>query len=264
MKVRRFSVPQLLAVVLIPALVVLIAGCSSLGGDQNTFSPAADTARDQRDLFLLALWPAIVILILVSVALIYMLVRFRRRSEDEPPPEQVHGNTRLEIAWTIAPAALLLGLAVPVIMGIVKLGGPAGEEAFPVTVIGHQWVWEFQYTSLADADGDPLVTIGTPGDPPELHLPVGREIALTLEASDVIHSFWVPKLAGHQDAVPGRENRLKFTIEEPGTYPGQCAEFCGLLHAEMKVTVIAQNNADFLAWCEEELALQPGAEACRV
>lgn len=264
MKVRRFSVPQLLAVVLMTALVVLLAGCASLGGDQNTFSPAADTAREQRDLFLIALWPAIVILILVSAALIYMLVRFRRRSEDEPPPQQVHGNTRLEIAWTIAPAALLLGLAVPVIMGIVSLGGAAGEDSFPVTVIGHQWVWEFQYTSLTDADGDPLTTIGTPGDPPELHLPVGREIALTLEASDVIHSFWVPRLAGHQDAVPGRVNRLKFTIEEPGVFPGQCAEFCGLLHSEMKVTVIAQSDADFLAWCEEELALQPGAEACQV
>ena len=264
MKVRRFSVPHLMAVVLLPAFVVLLAGCASLGGDQNTFSPGADVARDQRDLFLIALWPAIVVLILVSAVLIYSLVRFRRRSEDDPIPQQVHGNTRLEIAWSIAPAALLLGLAVPIVMGIVSLGGAPGEDAFPVTAIGHQWVWEFQYPSLTDADGDPLVVIGTPGDPPELHVPVGREIGFTLESTDVIHSFWVPKLAGKQDLVPGRVNRLKFTIDEPGEYPGQCAEFCGLLHAEMKMTVIAMNEADFQAWCEEELALQPGAETCQV
>ena len=93
---------------------------------------------------------------------------------------------------------------------------------------------------------------------------VGKEIGLSLQSVDVLHSFWVPRLAGKQDVVPGRTNTLWFTINEPGEYPGQCAEFCGLLHAEMKLTVIGHTESDFRAWCEDALEVEPGAEACDV
>ena len=264
MNLRRTSISRLVAVALLLAFVALTVGCGSLGGGQNTFAPGGDVARDQRDIFYLALWPAIVILIIVFGLLTYALVRYRRRREDEPIPTQVHGNQRLEIAWTVLPALLLIGLAVPMLAMIVDIGRAPADDAFPVVVTGQRFSWTFEYSDLQDADGKPLSITGTPGQPAELHVPVGREIGFSLESIDVIHSFWIPKLAGKQDAVPGRTNTLWFTIDEPGQYPGQCAEFCGLLHAQMRMTIIAHSEADFQAWCEEQLGVEPGAAACQL
>jgi len=252
-----------MAVVLLVALPALLIGCGSLGGDQNTFSPAADVARDQRDIFFLALWPAIVVLFIVFGLLVYALVRYRRKRDDEALPVQVHGNQRLEIAWTVLPALLLIGLAVPMLGGIIALGREPADDAFPVRVIGQRFSWTFEYPELKDAEGNPLQLLGTPEEPAELHVPVGREIGLSLESIDVIHSFWPPRLAGKQDVIPGRTNSLWFTIDEPGEYPCQCAEFCGLQHALMRFTIVAHSEQDFQAWCEEALELAPGAQACR-
>ena len=260
-KLHRADVARLAAAVLVLALGALLLGCSSFGGDQNTFAPEGDVARKQREVFFWALWPATAILVLVSGALVYALIRFRRRGEQEPLPKQVHGNTRLEIAWTIAPTVLLLILAVPMLAALIDLGGEAGEDALQVTVTGQRFSWVFEYPELLDADGAPLVTFG------ELHVPVEREIAVNLESVDVIHSFWVPKLAGKLDAIPGRTNRMKFTVDKPGTYAGpvtysgQCAEFCGIGHSEMKFAVIAYSEADFQAWVEEQLAVESQAAA---
>ncbi len=264
MKVLRVSPVRLAAVVFLTAFILLLTGCSSFGGDQNTFAPKGDVASEQLDVFIWALIPATIILILVSAVLLYILVRYRQRSDDEALPQQVHGNTRLELIWSIAPAILLVGLAIPMLGSVVALGRAPADDALNVTVTGQRFSWSFEYTDLLDSDGKPLLVIGTPEEPAELHVPVDKEIGLQLEAIDVIHSFWVPKLAGKQDAVPGRTNTLWFTIEEPGEYPGQCAEFCGLLHAEMKLTVIGHTESEFRAWCEEALEVSPGAEACDV
>lgn len=248
--IRKLSLAHLAAAVLLLGFVVFLVGCGAFGGDQNTFAPKGEVAEKQRDLFFLVLWPAIVILLLVSGALVYALVRFRRRSEDEAPPKQVHGNTRLEIAWTLAPLVLLLGIAVPTVMVIFDLGQAPSEDALQVTVIGRQWFWEFEYPEFADVDGKPLTTAGT------LRIPVEREIGVSLVSPDVIHSFWVPKLAGKQDAIPGRTNQMWFKANVPGTYSGQCAEFCGLQHAKMRFDVIALEEEEFEAWVEEQLAEQ--------
>ena len=221
-----------------------------MGGDQNTFAPKGEVAERQRDLFLLVLWPAIIILALVTGALVYALVRFRRRRADEAAPKQVHGNTSLEIAWTVLPMALLLGLAVPTITGIVDLGREPGEDALQVRVIGRQFFWTFEYAEFTDAEGNPLESER------ELHVPVGREIGVSIESQDVIHSFWVPKLAGKQDAIPGRTNKMWFEADVPGTYSGQCAEFCGLNHAFMRLNVIAQTEEEFQDWVAEQLTEQ--------
>ncbi len=245
-------------------LVFLLVGCSSFGGDQNTFAPKGEVASEQLDIFILALIPATIILILVSVALVYIVVRYRRRGEDEPPPQQVHGNTRLEIIWSVLPVVLLVGLAIPMLGSVVSLGRAPADDALHVTVTGQRFSWSFEYSDLTDADGNPLLIVGTPGEPAVLHVPVGKEIGLSLEAVDVIHSFWVPKLAGKRDVVPGRTNRLWFSIDEPGEYPGQCAEFCGLFHADMKFSVMGQTEDEFRTWCEEALGVAPGADACSV
>ena len=246
MNVRR--VRQLPGVAIAVAFAALLAGCGAFGGDQNTFNPGGDVAERQRDLFILVLIPATVILILVLAAILYIVVRYRRRSDDEMPV-QVHGNMRLEIAWTIAPLILLAVIAVPTIDGIFDLGRDARDDALHVRVVAFQWDWSFEYLDpeYAGADGNPMTA-------KELYIPVGREVGFELRSLDVIHSFWVPKLAGKLDVMPGRTNRMWFNATEAGVYPGQCAEFCGIDHAAMKFDVIAVEPAEFDAWALEQLA----------
>ncbi len=256
MKHRGAYRARLVAALCVLALVTLSMGCGAFGGDQNTFAPGGDVAEKQRDLFMVVLWPAVVILIGVMGALVYFLVRYRRRRDDEPLPKQVHGNMRLEIAWTVAPALLLAVIAVPTILGIVDLGRDAKADALHVQVTAFQWDWRFEYLDpeFADAQGKPLAA-------QDLHVPVGREISVTLNSLDVNHSFWVPKLAGKLDVIPGRNNRMWFNATAPGVYPGQCAEFCGIGHAGMRLDVIAESEEDFQAWAEEQLAATAAANA---
>ena len=125
------------------------------------------------------------------------------------------------------------------------------EVVIPRVVVASQWQWSFQYTDpeFALPDGSPLTS-------KELHMPVGRKVGFLLQSPDVIHSFWVPKLAGKLDVIPGRNNQLRFDAQEPGTYSGQCAEFCGIGHPAMRFTVIAQTEDDFQAWALEEMNAQ--------
>lgn len=245
MGANRTNWPRLLTAALFVAVLLLVVGCNT-GDPQNTFSPEGDVAERQRDLFNIVLWPAVAILILVEGLLLYALIRFRRRKADELP-DQVHGNMRLELAWTIAPAVLLLVLTVPTVSAIVDLGRAPAGDALQVTVTGIQWRWQFEYTDIKDSEGKPLTVFD------ELHIPVNKEIGAHLEALDVIHSFWVPKLAGKLDVIPGRGNRMWFNATKPGTYSGQCAEFCGLGHADMRFTVVAESEEDFQAWVDDQL-----------
>lgn len=227
---------------------VFLTGCDALGGPQNTFAPKGEVADKQKDLFLITMWPALAIGVLVFVATIYVVVRYRRR-EGAPMPEQVHGNTRLELTWTILPAILLIGIAVPTLQGIFDLGRAPADDAMSVEVTGFRFGWKFAYLDEEFAvDGEPL-SVDT-----DLHVPVGREIGIYMESPDVIHSFWVPKLAGKTDVVPGRTNRMWFNADEPGEYSGQCAELCGVGHAVMRFTVIAHTQEDFDAWVQEQMA----------
>jgi cytochrome c oxidase subunit 2 len=204
----------------------------------NTLNPAGPVAERQDDLFTLVFWIAVGVFVVVEGLLVFTMIRFRRRGPDDAPT-QIHGNTRLEIAWTIIPALLLAGVAVPTVGTIFQLSQrPAPGEAVEITVTGHQWWWEVEYPELD------IVTAN------EIHVPTDKQVAVTLGSTDVIHSFWVPRLAGKQDVVPGRENHLTFAAPEPGVYRGQCAEFCGLSHANMRFQVVAEEPADFEAWAQ--------------
>lgn len=254
---HRAAVSRLLVPLLLVAALLLLTACG-VDTPQNTFAPKGDVAARQRDIFNLALWPAVAIFVIVEGLLIYALIRYRRRRGDDLP-KQVHGNTRLEIAWTVVPALLLLGLAVPMIDALVDLGREPKAGALQVRVIGHQWFWEFQYPEFEDATGKPLIIGDDPDELPvtELHIPVGRQIAVTLQSADVIHSFGVPRLAGHLDAVPGRTNRFFIVATAPGTYGGQCYEFCGLGHAQMRLAVVVhESEADFRDWAKGQLQEQ--------
>lgn len=238
------------------ALTLLLSGCAG-EGPQNVLRPEGPIARKADSLWDLTFAVAVVIFFLVEGALLFAIIRFRRKSETEAPV-QVHHNTRLEIAWTIVPFLLLAGLAVPTVAAIYDVSREPTGDKLEVTVRAHQWWWEYDYPGLG------VVTAN------ELHIPVGKPVVLSLNSDNVIHSFWVPKLAGKQDVVPGRVNKLIIEAEEPGEYFGQCAEFCGISHANMRLRVIAQDAPGFDLWVASQRLpaaqqpLGPAAEGQRL
>ena len=246
MGVQRGLPARFILVALLIFLAIVLVGCG-VDSPQNTFSPVGEVARKQRDLLFLALWPAIVIFVVVEGVLIYALFRFRARKGGELP-KQIHGNPRLEIAWTLAPALLLFILAFPIVKGIVDLAKKPPADSLPVNVTGVQWNWLFSYPDYG------INTIG------ELHIPVGRTVKFSLHSNDVIHSFWLPRLGGKLDVIPGRNNEYWLKADEPGDYSGQCAEFCGLGHANMRMHVVVQSETDFQAWVNQQKAAVPSAQ----
>ena len=225
------------------AVALLLSGCSIFDSPQNTFAPAGEVARDQKNLFFLTMWPALAILILVEGLLLFILFRFRRKQGDDGLPQQVHGNNKLEIGWTIAPVILLAFFVPPTVGGIIDLGRTP-KDAIVVDVTGVQWAWQFQYEAAAGAT--PVQTLN------ELHIPIGRNIVFKLRSTDVNHSFWVPRLAGKTDVIPGRENHMWIKGTEIGTYSGQCAEFCGVGHGKMRFDVIVESEEDFQNWLKQQ------------
>jgi cytochrome c oxidase subunit 2 len=218
-------------------LALLAAACAS-HAPQDTLKPAGPNARTIDNLINPVFIVAGVIFVLVETMAVVFVLRFRHRPEG-PEPVQIHGNTKLEVGWTLVPAVILLAVAVPTIATIFKLSRKPAN-ALNVTVIAHQWWWEYDYPDLG------VVTAN------ELHMPVGKPVEFTLIGADVIHSFWVPKLGGKTDVVPGRRNHMNLTAGRVGTFLGQCTEYCGLSHANMRLKAIVQTPADFGAWVDAQ------------
>jgi len=218
---------------------------------QNTLAPEGPQAEKIDRLFEPVFWIAVGVFVLVEGALVYLLARYRHRP-GRAIPAQVHGNKRLEVTWTVIPAVLLAVIAVPTIATIFDLARvPTG--ALQITVTGHQWWWEARYPSQPGKGvASEVVTAN------EIHIPTGIPVYVTLESNDVIHSFWIPRLAGKQDLEPGRITHLTVEAPNPGTYFGQCAEYCGISHANMRLRMIAQSPADFQAWAQQQA--QPAAQ----
>jgi cytochrome c oxidase subunit 2 len=188
-----------------------------------------------------------VIFLLVEGALVYFIVRFRRRrgtAYDADGP-QIHGNTRLELVWTGIPFLILVALLVVTIVKVpsVQASPEPGEDPLVVRVDAHQFFWEYVYDNGT-------VTVNT------LVLPVDRPIQLVIDGKDVIHSWWVPQITGKLDAIPGRTNTMNFTIEKEGVFRGQCAELCGAQHALMITTVEAVPEAEFDQWLADRSSAQ--------
>jgi len=237
-------------------LAVLLTSCAPpQGAPQTTMFPKTEAARSIMDLYTFIFWAAALVFIAVQGGIVYTLWRFRSRPGHELPP-QVHGNTNLEVGWTVLPALVLLAVAVPTIQTIFFLEAPpaVGASGAPggslrIEVVGKQWWWEFRYPEQN------IITAN------ELVLPVGRTVELTLLSEDVIHSFWVPQLMGKQDVMPSHANGLWFTPEEPGQYFGQCAEYCGIQHAHMRMNVLVYTPQEFQAWvARQQGPAQPTTE----
>jgi cytochrome c oxidase subunit 2 len=207
------------------------AGCS---GGLATLGTASPTARGTTDLFYFVFWFAVAVFVITEGILVYSVFRFRRKDANEFPT-QIHGSNPLEVGWTLAPAIIVIVLFVFTVRTMNTIADfPPGNLTVKVT--GHQWWWEFEYVELG------IVTAN------ELHIPVGQTVNIKLETADVIHSFWIPRLSGKTDLVPGRTNTMVLRADQADKYYGQCAEFCGVNHANMRLAAIAQNQADFDAW----------------
>ncbi len=225
-------------------LVLVVAGCSPERYPQTALLPLSDYARIGDHVQSQTFYWAVGVFILVEGALLYAIFRFRGRPEDPEPP-QIHGNTTIEIVWTLIPALILAAIAVPTVKGIFETNAHPGGEVLKIEVIGHQWWWEFRYP-------DAHVTTAN-----ELHVPVGKTVELLQNSADVIHSFWPPRFAGKRDVFPGRQTRMWFKADSAGLFPGQCAEFCGIQHARMAFQVRASNPAEFDAWMAHMRSLGP-------
>lgn len=244
---------RLVGVLLIALFGMLLLACYP-DNPQSTFDATGPVAQSQLDLFWMIFWAALVVFIVVEGVLVYTIIRYRRKSEDYDPP-QTHGNTVLEISWTILPAIILAIVAVPTVTTIFdNANSPslAGEPAIEVEAVGYQWWWEFKYDD-PNNPGNEIVTAN------EMHIPVDTVVNVTLTSPNVLHSFWIPKIAGKVDVVPNNINKLWIKAEETGSFLGQCAEFCGVAHANMRFRVIVESSAEFDAWlaAQDEPALEP-------
>ena len=215
-------------------------------GEEKPYSqitPASPQADDIQGLYKLVFWMALVVFVGVQFLIFYTALRFRTKRRLANRPEQIHGNTRLELAWTIIPAIVLLIIFVPTVAVMYDTAAEADDDegALVIQAYGKQWWWEFQYPGLG-RDGEPLITAN------EIRVPVGQKVVVEMLTNNVIHSFWVPQLAGKMDVIPGYVNKLAFTPEIPGTYYGECAEFCGTQHAWMRFTVIVEPREQFEGW----------------
>ena len=228
-------------------VVALASGCT-WNGPQTTLVPVSDFARETLRVYGIVTWATVVIAAVVVSVLSWVLLRYRDRP-DAPLPPQTRGHALLEIGWTIAPALVLLVIAIPTIHVVFRTQSAPPTGALEVIVRGRQWWWEFAYPAYQLATAN------------ELHLPVGRPAVLRLEGPDVIHSFWIPQLGGKRDVVPGRHNHLSFTPDTPGTFLGQCAEFCGTSHANMLLRLVVESPDAFERWVASERApaVQPQA-----
>ena len=233
---------RLIAALCLLALVSI--GCSPEHYPQTTLLPRGDFARIADDLLDTTVKWALLVFILVEGVLIYAIFRFRGKPGD-PEPHQTHGNTTVEIIWTVIPALILAAIAVPTVRAIFETNAIPGKDALTIEVVGHQWWWEFRY---------PEYNLTTAN---ELHVPVGRTVSLRMGSADVIHSFWIPQFAAKRDVFPNRESRIWFKAEAEGEYPAQCAEFCGMQHGRMAYRIRAQKPEEFRAWVAHMQTLGP-------
>jgi len=233
--------------VMAPALRAF-AAADAVRAVPNMFDPASTPADAIRELSFLVIGISAGIFVVVSGVLFWCIYRYRQKPGDDSEPPQVYGSNPIEWAWTIVPVLIVLVLFLATARTINELqASEVPPNAMKVTIVGHQWWWEIRYPDQG------VVTAN------ELHLPVSTDDAkrptyLALESADVIHSFWIPQLAGKTDVVPNRRNLMWVEPTQTGTFLGQCAEYCGTQHAKMMLRVIVHTPAEFESWAASQRA----------
>src|SRR3954451_13441406 len=237
--------------VAVVAAAMLFSGCAK-NAPQDIFKPQGEDAHKINNLQLPVFILAGVVGVIVFAVIAYTLVKFRDHGQEMP--RQTHGRPSLEIGLTILPAVILIGVGIPTISTVFSLAKSSDTQCV-INVTGQQWWWEYEYpvqTCGGVNIADPIVTSG------ELVLPAKVHVLLRLTSNDVIHSYWIPKLNGKRDAVPGRIHPLRMEADHPGIYQGQCTEFCGLSHARMRMDAVGLTPADFGSWVANQL--EPAAK----
>jgi len=227
----------------------------------NVFNPKATPADSVYNVSMLMLAICAAIFVVVGGLLTFTIVRYRRRKVDDGhEPAQVYGSNRIEIAWTVLPILIVLVLSMATARAVVAVQNkrmPA--DAFKVTVVGHQWWWEIRYPELGIVTANEIhVPLSTAGKP--------AVTALRLESADVAHSFWVPQLAGKTDVIPGITNTMWIDPRQTGIFLGNCAEYCGMQHANMLLRVIVEPPAEFEKWAiaqTQRVLTDPKLESAR-
>lgn len=231
------------------AAVCLLISRAALAEGFPVFEPVSPPAESIRDLFVLVGAISAGIFVVVGGMLVYCIVRFRSRApagQHEAEPPQLYGSSPIEVAWTVGPMLIVFVLFLVVIRTVFEVRrDDMPKDALHVRVIGHQWWWEYEYLESGVRTAN------------ELHIPVSdadqaRAVFLELESADVVHSFWVPQLAGKTDLIPGRKNTMWFEAQQAGVYDGQCAEYCGTQHANMLIRVIAHPANEFQKWLDDQ------------
>jgi len=225
------------------ALIALTAACGMVPPEPHTTQ-----AKEIFWLYNVVLVMGAIVFVGVEGFIVYSIVRYRRR--DDRLPTQVHGNNVVELVWTAIPTVIVLILFVLSTFTLNSISAHS-DPGVTIEVEGKQWAWVFHYL---DEDADPtndVVVSGGGLNPPVMAVPVGEPVLLRLISRDVIHSFYVPAFLVKKDVIPTGDrppNELEFTVSEAGTYRGQCAEFCGVAHADMRFSVQAMSRAEYDAW----------------
>lgn len=210
----------------------------------TTFQPNSEYGRAIDFLWNRLMFLGTIVFVLVEAALIYVVIKYRRKDETTVPP-QTPGNTQLEIIWTLIPAVILVFIAVPTVRTVFETQAPAPEGALEIEVYGHQWWWEFKYPEYGFTTAN------------EIYIPAGRTVNLVLRSKDVVHSFWVPQLAGKRDMIPTRTNYIWFTPDPDmpsSVWNGFCTEYCGASHANMKFRVVTVQPDEFESWLQHQMS----------
>ena len=252
--------------VVAPLLVLAIAaGCGMIPPE-----PKTDAAQSVFTLYNITLAMGTVVFLGVEGFIVYSIFRYRRR--DDRLPSQTHGNTLVEIIWTAIPTVIVLILFTLSVVTLARVeAAGAADAGVDIEVDGFQWQWQFRYLDDDTNPDNDYSVVGSPASPPVMVVPVGEPVRLTLVSDDVIHSFFVPQFLIKRDLIPFPEsespNTLEFTVSEEGTYQGQCAEFCGDLHAQMTFSVQAMSRANYDQWLADGKAgrtpppsVEPGGE----
>jgi len=232
-------------ITLLAVLSAAAAGCAR-DAPQDTWQPAGPNAQKIQNLQYPVFLIAGVVGLIVFATVGYVVWRYRDRGQ--AIPEQTHGKPALEIGLTILPALILIGIAIPTVGTLMALDKTSDTECV-INVTGQQWWWEVDYP-VQDGCGGVSGVIVTSG---QMVIPVGTPVLVRGTSRDVIHSWWIPRLNGKRDMVPGRVQTNRLQADEPGIYAGQCTEFCGLSHANMRMEVIAMFPDDFEAWKANQL-----------
>lgn len=246
--------------------VVLLGGAISLsgcgiGGLSPIFpTPVSPNGQDIYNTYIGISVPALIIFVGVEAAILWVVIKYRRsRQPVGHVPPQIHGNTRLEIAWTIAPLIVVLSIAAYSFVELQRDFQPINNQQMLVVISGHQFGWDYTYPQQGGFTVHEEGTLA--GDVTPFVVPINTLIKLQFEGTDVIHSWWVPAISGKTDAVPGYDNFSWLKIDQVGKWRGECAELCGVGHATMQIIVQSMTQSDFDQWAQQQLAAQQQAGA---